>query len=432
MHTVSVSLQEWTERTVDAELDASSRSLAATLAKLDRLHVEERRATVRIEATSYVGHVQIGPLRISVQPKLRGAPLQRLLRYAYGLRNLELFDTVEQGIAEDSLLELLVHQLAVEVDELLARGLHRAYARRQESLPSPRGRLDLQRYVRQGGIALAALPSVYHDRISDCSLNQVILAGLREAAELVIDRQLRIRVLRLVARMDGEVSRTMLRPQHLERVIANLDRHTEAYGSALRLIKLLSENRGLDTAEGTSRLVGFLFDMNAFFQHLLGRFLEEHLSLVIPGAILEQEHRLTGMLAYATDQNPRHRQAPTPRPDFAVFGSGRLLALLDAKYRDLWEKPLPREMLYQLSMYALSQGDGGRATILYPTMHPEAKEARIEIRDPHSGSMKADVVLRPVSLPTFDEALQGAGTEAETRRAALAKRLLLGHGTGTH
>lgn len=293
-------------------------------------------------------------------------------------------------------------------------------------LGSPRGRIDLQRYATQEGAALAALPCIHHPRLDDCLLNQVMLAGLRAAADLILDSQLRQRMLRLAARLAGQVSRVTLSPKVLERVRLTLDRRTEAYEPALRIVTLLCDNHGLEVADGSVRLPGFMFDMNKFFQNLLGRFLSENLSLVVADATVEREHRLTGMLTYAAGQNPKHRQAPTPRPDFAIFRGGRLVALLDAKYRDLWERSLPREMLYQLSMYALSQDSGGRAVILYPTMDPTAKEASIEIHEPMRGGVRAHVVLRPVHLLALDHALREVGTAAREERSALVLRLALG------
>ncbi len=149
--------------------------------------------------------------------------------------------------------------------------------------------------------------------------------------------------------------------------------------------------------------------MNAFFQALLSRFLRENL----PGYSVIDEHSLKGMMRYNPNFSPP-RKSPTPRPDYVIRRGNKICSILDAKYRDIWEKDLPRYMLYQLVVYAVSHRDQPRSTILYPTFHPNARETRIDITDPVYGKMLAQVCLRPVNLERI-ESLVAANTASGRR-----------------
>src|SRR5450756_1116812 len=61
--------------------DPQSRRLAESLR--GRLDIREGYDGLEITSTSFVGRVDVGPLRIAIGPKLPAMPLARLLRYAY-------------------------------------------------------------------------------------------------------------------------------------------------------------------------------------------------------------------------------------------------------------------------------------------------------------------------------------------------------------
>ena len=142
------------------------------------------------------------------------------------------------------------------------------------------------------------------------------------------------------------------------------------------------------------KLNGFFFDMNMFFQSLLSKLMRENLQ----DYKLRDEYTLHELFAYTPGFNPQRRNAPKPRPDFAIMDGGKVFCLLDAKYRDLWETKLPREILYQLSIYALSGVGNSTSKILYPSMSQLAKIQRIDIKNPATGNKYAEVILQPVLL----------------------------------
>jgi len=432
---IAIDLQEWqpaspTTHTQLAGLelprDDATQRLVQALSDSERLKVLELRRGVSLEASSYVGRIALGDLQITIRPKITMLPLLHLLQYTYGLRQLDLLSVT--GFETESLTfqDLLIHQLLAEVSELLLRGLHRRYIRREEALASPRGKIALQTIARQGGIVQASLPCIHHPRLEDCLINQVLLQGVFLGARLANDDRLRMNLLQVAYFHLADIAPIQLDQQTLKRLHRETDRLTAAYAPAITLIELLlaSEGISIDESHPDQRLPGFLFDMNRFFQELLARFLSEYLQEYT----VQPQFEIGEMLVYV--ENPQHHQAPKPRPDYVVKQSGKIVAVLDAKYRDLWEKPLPPGMLYQLVMYALSQEHCNSATILYPTTHTEAREAKIEVRVPTYRKGFSYVMLRPVNLLLLETLLSNPEkkmqVEIERERAGFARRLVFG------
>jgi len=389
------------------------------------LEITELREGLSIASTSYVGRITLGDLQITIHPKIRGAPLVNLLRYAYGLRDLHIDTLATYESEERAFQDILINQLIAEANELVARGLHRRYVRTDQALASLQGRIDLQQIANQGGIVQATIPCTYYPRLEDCLINQVLLQGLQLAASITNDSSLRVQLYRLVSFLQESISPIRLDNHALKRLHREMDRLTVAYRPAITIIEMLLESEGISLVENQQRiqLPGFLFDMNLFFQALLSRFLNEHLV----GYEMRDQYQIKGMMQYDSAYNPKKRQAPTPRPDYVVMQQAKVVSILDAKYRDLWENALPPHMLYQLAIYALSQPERVDATILYPTVQSEAKEARIILRDPIYGTGRAQVVLRPVNLLHLEQLVTSPKTmKNERERADFARRLAFG------
>lgn len=395
-----------------------SQPLAETLR--NRLGIRRAYHGLEITSTSFVGRVDVGRLRIGVLPKLPAMPLARLLRYAYGLRDLATIEETRAPTTRHGLHDLLIAMLANEVEELLHRGPARRYVPLTDTTYSPRGRILINQVIRNGGVMEARLPCQYFDRHVNWHLNQTLRAGLEAATQMTDDRDLRRRVHKLATGFGDVGQKTRLLGDDIDRAERGLTRLTAANASALSIIRLLHGMLGLGfEPEGAqTRVPGFLFDMNRFFQRLLSRFLHDNLV----SAHIEDEWAIRNVFAYAPHANPRRRTAPSPRPDFALFSGDALRGFLDAKYRDIWERDFPAEWLYQLSMYSFASPV--RVSImLYASTSALARDEQVDVRPPMHGMSdgSAAVILRPVPLPRLALLLdsdQTVNLAAERRQMA--------------
>ena len=74
------------------------------------------------------------------------------------------------------------------------------------------------------------------------------------------------------------------------------------------------------------------------------------------------------------------------------------MQILDAKYRDLWDKSLPRDILYQLAVYAASGIGNHTSTILYPALNDVPSLQLINITNPLTQEHMAKILMKPINL----------------------------------
>jgi 5-methylcytosine-specific restriction enzyme subunit McrC len=402
-----ISLMEWeTAFKPGFELSSNTaRETARLLSKKGIVEILELKDGLQINSNSYVGKIILDNLQISIYPKLNGMPLYALLRYAYGLKELKLLDLAAHTVSELSFIDLLIYELYTEAEDLLMRGISRNYIRNEEALPAPKGRIDIVKLSRKGGVITDRLPCIYFSRSENIILNQVILAGLRLAIELVDDRGLKIKLERICSMFCETVDTIPLNRLTLQKAANCLNRLNDRYVAILEIINILYESQGVQLEDGTTvmNLRGYFFDMNSFFESLIGRLLtncEERYRV-------KDQFSLYDMFLYTPGYNPRGRKSPTPRPDFALMKDGKVVKLLDAKYRDLWDRSLPRDMLYQLAVYAVSGIGDKTATILYPCISDIPSVQKIDLNDPISGQVMARVILQPINLVKISELVSG-------------------------
>lgn len=402
-----VNLKEWDNIILkDIELpDESTRDIAKSLTSKGIIEVIELKEGLSISSNSYVGRIKLGELQINVYPKINGMPLYKLLRYAYGLRELKLFNEAEHSIDNFKFFDLLIYELYVEAEDLLHRGIQKSYIKREENLSSPRGSIDMKRLCAQGGLTKDTLPCKYFNRDENNILNKTLLAGLKLGLKLVIESGLKIKLQRLCSNLEVNISDITLSRGSLQLARNSINRLAGRYVAVLEVINILYESQGIQL-EDSSRYInlpGYFFDMNAFFETLVGRLIEN----CSEGYCVKDQFSLHDMFIYTSGFNPCRRKSPTPRPDFALMKEGKVVKLLDAKYRDLWERSLPRDMLYQLAIYAVSGIGDKTATILYPALSDIPTTAKIDINDPVSSENIASVILQPVNLEKVAELVCG-------------------------
>jgi len=384
------------------ELTEVDRELLRELAGSTSLTVTELRDGLAVSIGSHIGTITLSCLRIVIMPKISIDNLMKLVAYAFGLSDMTVTTPQSRvSTADSGLADLLGIALLHAVKRLARGGLLPQYQRKREELSSPQGRIDMRALASRP--PRMSLPCTYEDFTVDHELNQVIAAGLRLAARVMDDADLRLDLARSADRFFGDLRHIALTGELLRKLFTKVDRRSSHYLDALRLIALIYQgSRVADhTLAGDTVLASFLLDMNLVFERFLERYLRE---VAPPGfEIITQDIRRD---VFSFIDNEAGWQHPYIKPDLVIHYRGQVVAVADAKYKNrLTHRPSTAE-LYQLITYGLSyeMDEPREVLLLHPLGADDRDRASTVLFAPAAANQ--EVRVRLVGVP-IDEIVSG-------------------------
>ena len=287
-----------------------------------------------IRASSYVGTVVVGAVRVLVRPKVSNANLFHLLEaggQALDVRP-EAFEYEKTG----DLMPSFATFFARLAETALGRGVHRAYDEREEPVLTIRGRVAVATQQRQIGLPLPIVCR-YDEYTADVPLNRIVKAAATRLSRLRgVTSTTRSALASILARLE-EVSSLQGPDLRLPTVFNRLNTH---YRPVERLARMVLHGSTLLDLVGDAEAGAFLVNMNAVFEEFVEARLTEYLlgNLQVEGQRtrwLDSGHRVVQLV-----------------PDLIFRRTGRPLFVGDTKYKLLADEEKGRNPdYYQLLSY---------------------------------------------------------------------------------
>ena len=277
-----------------------------------------------LTARQYVGAIVLSDLRVIIESKVGLQNLFYMLTYAHDLADFRR--EVIQLDAGDDLFEFIVVIFLRQVEQLVQRGIYRAYITEEDNHPFLRGRLVLADHLQRNALHIQR----FYQRISEFTADVLENHILRYALGLLSRLEYRERDLRQqirrVASAFAEVSLVPIAPADCDRVVYT--RLNAAYRMRINLARLLIQHLSLEGRTGSTEFASYLLDMNKVFELFVARFLASHFAShsslqveIQPDIWLDTDRQEKGI------------------PDIVLRRDGCPFLVLDTKYKIFHNKP---------------------------------------------------------------------------------------------
>lgn len=404
------------------------------LNEIERLNAAAGREILRLErkglrAGSMVGVLRAGDLSIEILPKidyagknLTGASdqpaltasrnLLTMLAYAYDLPVIEQeLTSVDTRIG--GWFDLLIRLFVVQLHQQVLSGLTQGYRSLRETLPTLRGRWDIQRQIQRSGQPRHAFDVVYDEYSVDIPINQVFRYVLEQIVHLTGGSAIRQMVNELRQWFEPVTLLPQVGASLVERV--TFDRLNERYRTAFNLARLFLAGEVVQLSHGSLQVTAFLMEMNRLFETFTAAFLERHRAAILPSTWHSVTLRSQGKGMNLFLARSERRSAVRLKPDLVFLLPGQPIPplVVDTKYKIL-EPAQPGSGadpgdFYQMLAYAVRL-KCSRGLLLYPQTAGHSPVLKRFIIDPAGPCL----VIATINLHT---SLDPPGTLIEEMRA---------------
>jgi len=319
-----------------------------------------------VKFNQHCGVIQARGISVEILPKVadcddfdRGLLLQ-MLGCAMGF-DIARLDAGHLRLQDHTVLQVLLWWFCEELSTQCHAGLLREYVNHSDELPVIRGRWRVDLDLRRGYRDPTRLACEFDELVTDNRYNRALKAALRSARRLAAGSPPLLRQVNLLLAWFGEVGDQKLTAADIDKLPRN--RLVARYGPALDMAAWLLGQRAPDLHHGGQSGFAILFNMNQLFQSCLGSVLDGCLP---PGYQLRQERPRY----FLSLDHAGHRRFQM-KPDFCIMHQGRVVAIIDAKWKRLTPASttgtwgIQQGDMYQLHAYAAAY-ECPRVALWYP------------------------------------------------------------------
>jgi 5-methylcytosine-specific restriction enzyme subunit McrC len=348
-----------------------------------------------VNPRQFVGHFRLPSGRIVlVRPKIPGACVIRMLAYVYSnfsgqayIRQAFLPDTV--AYEGDALLfEPLVQHLNELVAHRALRGLYQEYIPHEENLPFLRGAVQVPRHLQDNHSRPDRIFCRFHENTVDNGDNQIVKWTL---IRLLSHPDWSVKTVQMLKTNLHQFERVSVR-QPGARMVNRLHYHrlNDDYQPIHALCKFFLDGMAFSEKVGGVAFRGVLLDMNKLFEDY------------VTNAFVRVA-RPTRVSVVAQHTGEMSRFPIDFRPDIVLRCGGRVVGVVDAKYKHVEDKGYSNHDFYQALAYGTALNTS-RTYLFFPSTEAEfLKKGIVHI---HNSPITIDLRFVDLAGATASEQLE--------------------------